>query len=274
MLQNKGIKPGECPEFWNINHRKEVSEVAKAYLLAGADIIETNSFGGSRIKLSRYGYGNRVVEINRIAASISREAAGDSKYVAGSVGPTGKMLVTGEVTEAELYDGFCEQVTALKQGGADIIIIETMSAIDEAALAVKAARDTTSCTVILTMTFAKDPKGEYFTMMGVSPVEMVHSMIEAGAHIVGSNCGNGIEEMIGVVKAIRIADSEIPVIIQANAGAPQFVEGKTVYRETPERMASFIPELLKAGANIIGGCCGTTPEHIREMAKVLEKTTL
>lgn len=274
LLQAKGIKPGECPEFWNIDHRNEVLEIARAYLKAGADIIETNSFGGSRIKLSQYGYGERIAELNRAAASISREAVGNSKHVAGSVGPTGKMLIMGEVSEAELYDGFCEQVTALEQGGADIIIIETMSALDEASLAVKAARDTTSCTVILTMTFSKDLKGEYFTMMGVSPAEMVHSMIEAGAHIVGSNCGNGIEEMIGVVKAIRRADSSIPIMVQPNAGTPQFVDGKTVYRESPEIMASFIPGLLKAGANIIGGCCGTTPEHIREMARVLRNQSL
>jgi 5-methyltetrahydrofolate--homocysteine methyltransferase len=123
------------------------------------------------------------------------------------------------------------------------------------------------------MTFSKDLKGEYFTMMGVSPAEMVHSMIEAGAHIVGSNCGNGMEEMIGVVKEIRAADNKIPVMIQANAGTPQLVDGKTVYRESPEIMASFVPELLKAGANIIGGCCGTTPEHIKEIARKLGRTT-
>ena len=144
-----------------------------------------------------------------------------------------------------------------------------MSALDEAALAVKAARENTRCTVIITMTFSKDMKGEYFTMMGVSPTEMVSSMKEAGAHIVGSNCGNGIEEMIGIIKAIRATDNNIPVIIQANAGTPQYVDGKTIFRESPELMASFVPELIKSGANIIGGCCGTTPEHIREMRKAM-----
>jgi 5-methyltetrahydrofolate--homocysteine methyltransferase len=181
------------------------------------------------------------------------------------------MLIMGDVTEEELYDGFREQVIALEKGGADIIIVETMSALDEASLAVKAARENTKCTVIITMTFSKDLKGEYFTMMGVSPAEMVSSMKEAGAHIVGSNCGNGIEDMTGIVKAIRAIDKNIPVIIQANAGTPQFVEGKTVFRESPEMMASFVQELIKAGANIIGGCCGTTPEHIREMGRVLER---
>lgn len=269
LLQSIGLQPGECPELWNITHRKDLTEIAEAYLNAGSDIITTNSFGGSRFKLSQYGLGDRVSELNQIAASICRDVAGKLKHVAGSVGPTGKMLIMGDVTEEELYDGFREQVIALEKGGADIIIVETMSALDEASLAVKAARENTKCTIIITMSFSKDLKGEYFTMMGVSPAEMVSSMKEAGAHIVGSNCGNGIEDMKGIVKAIRAIDKSIPVIIQANAGTPQFVEGKTVFRESPEMMASFVPELIKAGANIIGGCCGTTPEHIREMARVL-----
>jgi len=269
LLQTKGLQPGECPELWNITHRKDLTEIAEAYLNAGSEIITTNSFGGSRLKLSQYGLGDRVRELNQIAASICRDVAGKLKHVAGSVGPTGKMLIMGDVTEEEFYDGFREQVIALEKGGADIIIVETMSALDEASLAVKAARENTKCTVIITMTFSKDLKEEYFTMMGVSPAEMVSSMKEAGAHIVGSNCGNGIEDMTGIVKAIRAIDKNIPVIIQANAGTPQFVEGKTVFRESPEMMASFVPELIKAGANIIGGCCGTTPEHIREMARVM-----
>ena len=269
LLQAKGMAPGECPEEWNITHRSEVKSIAESYLQAGSDIIETNSFGGSIFKLSQYGSGDRVYELNKAAAEISREAAGKNKHVAGSIGPTGKMILMGDVTEAELYDTFREQALALEAGGADIIIIETMSAVDEATLAVRAARENTKCTVIITMTFTKEPNGQYHTMMGVSPEEMVISMKEAGAHIVGSNCGNGIEDMIGIVKAIRAVDYKIPVMIQANAGIPEFIDGKTVFRESAEMMASFIPELIKAGANIIGGCCGTTPEYIIAMGKVL-----
>jgi 5-methyltetrahydrofolate--homocysteine methyltransferase len=271
FLQEKGLKPGECPELWNITHRSEVFDIAESYLHAGSDIIETNSFGGSIFKLSQYGLEDRVSELNQAAAAISREAAGNDRHVAGSVGPSGKMLIIGDVTENELYDGFCQQVTALEKGGADIIIVETMSAIDEAALAVRAARENTKCTVIVTMTFSGDNNGAFHTMMGVSPEEMVVSMKEAGAHIIGSNCGNGIEDMISIVKAIRTIDKSIPVMIQANAGIPEYIDGKTVFRESPEMMASYIPELVKAGASIIGGCCGTTPEHIRAMGRALGK---
>lgn len=269
FLQLKGMIPGECPELWNITHRSDVLDIARAYLQAGSDIIETNSFGGSRLKLSQYGLGDRVSELNQAAASISREAAGKNKHVAGSVGPTGKMLLMGDVIEDELYDGFREQAIALEKGGADIIIIETMSDLDEARLAVKAARENTGCTVVITMTFSKDMNGKFFTMMGISPAEMTISMKKAGAHIIGSNCGNGTEDMLGVVREIRASDKDIPVMIQANAGAPEFIDGVTIYRESPEIMASFIPKLIEAGANIIGGCCGTTPEHIRQIGKAL-----
>jgi 5-methyltetrahydrofolate--homocysteine methyltransferase len=263
------LNPGECPEIWNITHRKDIRDIAEAYFLAGCDIIETNSFGGSRIKLSQYGFGDRVKEINQAAASISREVAGTEKHVAGSVGPTGKMLVMGDITSEELYSNFKEQSIALEKGGADIIIIETMTDLDEASIAVKAARENTNCIVIITMTFSGDTKGEFFTMMGASPAEMVISMKEAGAHVIGSNCGNGIRDMISIVRAIRTVDRDIPVIVQANAGLPEYIDGKTVFRESPEMMASFIPDLLSEGVNIIGGCCGTTPEHIQQMGRAL-----
>ena len=272
FLQASGLKPGECPELWNVTRRDDVLRIAKAYVEAGSDIIETNSFGGSIFKLSQYGLGDRVSELNKAAAEISREAAGNTIHVAGSIGPTGKMLIMGDVTEEELYNAFREQSLALEAGGADIIIIETMSAPDEASLAVKAARENTTCTVIATMTFERSPDGEYHTMMGASPAEMVSAMKEAGAHIVGSNCGNGIEDMTGIVKEIRRTDSHIPVMIQANAGIPELIDGKTVFRESPVMMASYVPALIEAGANIIGGCCGTTPEHISAMkGKIIPK---
>jgi 5-methyltetrahydrofolate--homocysteine methyltransferase len=269
MLQAKGLKPGECPELWNITRSSDVREIAESYIKAGSDIISTNSFGASRIKLSRFGLGEKTTEINRTAAAICREAAGNDRHVAGSIGPTGKMLMMGDITAEELSDTFSEQAIALEQGGADIIIIETMSADDEASLAVKAARASTKCAVAVTMTFSGDSNGGYHTMMGVSPEAMVSSMKEAGAHIIGSNCGNGIREMVDIAKIIRSADNKIHVIIQANAGMPDLIDGKTVFHESPEMMASFVPELISSGVDIIGGCCGTTPDHIKQIAKAL-----
>lgn len=266
FLQAKGLKPGECPEMWNIEHPDAVEDIAKSYIDAGSDTVETNSFGGNKFKLEGYGLQNKVYEINFQAAALSRKAAGEDKYVLGSIGPTGKMLIMGDVTEEELYDAFKEQAIALADGGADAIVIETMTALDEAEIAVRASKENTSCEVICTMTFDKTVSGEFRTMMGVSPSEMVETLKVAGVDILGANCSNGIEGMIEITREIRSTDAEIPVLIHANAGLPQLEGGCTVFPETPEMMASFAPALKAAGANIIGGCCGTSPEHIRKIA--------
>lgn len=269
LLQAKGMRPGECPEEWNISHEKDVLEIAQSYIDAGADMIETNSFGGSRFKLEKFGLGDRVYELNKAAAAISRKAAGDL-FVLGSVGPTGKILMMGEVTEEELYEAFKVQVQGLEQGGADAIMIETMSDLDEAKLAIKAAKENTNIEVFCTMTFEKTIEGEFRSMMGVSPTEMVEALIDAGADLVGANCGNGIADMIGIVKEIRKADREIPILVHANAGMPVYEDGKTVFPETPDEMAVLIPGIIEAGANVIGGCCGTTPGHIAKVRKIVD----
>jgi 5-methyltetrahydrofolate--homocysteine methyltransferase len=269
FLQQKGLAPGECPEKWNIDHYDEVFEVAKSYIDAGSDMIETNSFGGSRLKLAQHGLEDRVVEINKIAAEISRSAAGREKHVLGSIGPTGKIIMMGDVTPEELYEVFKEQSMALEEGGADSIVVETMSDIEEARQAVIAARENTGCEVICTMTFERTVSGEYRSMMGISPSDMTEQIIDAGAEIIGANCGNGIEGMIHIVREIRKTNSEIPVLIHANAGLPIYKDGKTVFPETPEQMAGFVKELIDAGANIIGGCCGTTPAHIKKIVEVV-----
>jgi len=270
FLQAKGLEAGKCPEQWNDIHPDAVLDIAKGYIAAGADMVETNSFGGNRFKLEAFGLEDQVYLLNRKAAEISRQAAGSDKYVLGSVGPTGKMLMMGDVTEEELYEAFKEQVIALYEGGADAIIVETMTAIDEASIAVRAARENTPCEVICTMTFDHLLTGDYRTMMGVSPAEMVVALKESGAHIVGANCSNGIEGMIAITKEIRSVDSQIPVLIHANAGLPMLQGTCTVFPESPEMMAAFAPQLAKAGANIIGGCCGTTPEHIHKLVEVLK----
>ena len=268
FLHEKGLKPGQCPELWNIEHAAEVFDIAKSYIDAGADMVETNSFGGNSFKLIHYGLADRAAELNEAAAAISRKAAGD-QYVLGSVGPTGQILMMGEVTPEEIYESFKIQVIALENGGADAIIIETMTDLDEARLAVRAAKENTDCEVICTMTFEKTLNGDFRSMMGVSPTEMVNELLPEGVDIIGANCGNGIEGMIQIVKEIRMADAGIPVLVHANAGMPYFDEGRTSFPETPEQTAGFVQEIINAGVNIIGGCCGTTPEHIRQIARVV-----
>jgi len=270
FLQKKGLQPGECPEEWNISRADDVFGIAQSYVDAGADMIETNSFGGNYFKLKNYGLESRVFEINKAAAEISRKSAGSDRFVLGSVGPTGKLLIMEEVTEDELYIAFKEQSIALEAGGADAIVIETMTDLEEARIAVKAAKENTSCEVICTMTFDKIIGGEYRTMMGISPTEMTESLVEAGAEIIGANCGNGIADMIGIVKEIRLVNATIPILIHANAGMPHYHDGETTFPESPNDMAARVKEIVEAGANIIGGCCGTTPDHICEVRNVVK----
>lgn len=267
MLQKKGMKPGECPELWCVEHRDAVLEIGRSYIAAGADMIKTNSFGGNRMKLKQFGLDKRVGELNEAAAAISREAAGNSRHVIASMGPTGKMLIMEDVTESEMYDAFSEQAQALEKGGADASLVETMMAVDEAALAVKAVKENTKLEIICTFTFARTVTGEYRTMMGASPDETAKAMTEAGAGIVGSNCGNGMKQMVDIVGQIRKATPGFPVIVHANAGMPVNVGGVDVFPETPEEMAGNAVAVVAAGAGIVGGCCGTTPAHITAIAR-------
>lgn len=270
FLQKKGLKSGECPESWNLTHPNDVMDIAKSYIDAGADMIETNSFGGTSFKLGLYGLADKVHEINQAAAEISRKAAGPDKYVLGSIGPTGKILMTGEVSPDELYNAFKEQAIALEKGGVNAIVIETMTDIEEAKIAVLACAENTKCEIICTMTFDKSGENSFHTMMGISPTQMVEELIESGVSIIGANCGNGIKDMIGIVNEFRSASKEIPLLIHANAGAPIYKDGETFFPESPDQMAAYVNQLISAGANIIGGCCGTTPEHIRKIAEIVK----
>jgi len=265
QLQARGLPVGACPDEWNLTQPGKVEEVAAAYVAAGSRIILTNTFGANRVRLAEFNLTDKVVEINRRGAAISKKAAGNKALVFASVGPTGKMLVAGDVTEDELRVAFTEQAQALKTGGADALVIETMAELEEAQIALDAAKST-GLPVVVCMTF--DTGGR--TMMGVAPDQAAKQFTSAGADVIGSNCGNGIAAFIPICRELRTA-TDLPIWIKANAGQPEYVDGKVIYRITPEEFAGHVPALRAAGANFIGGCCGTSPEHLRVVVQQLTR---
>jgi len=269
FLHLKGLKADECPESWNLQRPEDVLEIASSYVEAGADIVLTNSFGASPLKLEGYGLEAQTAELNRSAAELSKKAAGDRALVMGSMGPTGKMVMMGEVSPQEVFNGFMEQAKGLADGGVDGIVIETMTDPEEAKLAIEAVKKASSLDVGCTFTFSRNQDGVYRTMMGTDVEAYLEMALSAGADIIGANCGNGTAGMIEIVKVIRALDPDIPVLVHANAGLPIYQDGKTVFPESANEMASQMEELVKAGANIVGGCCGTTPEHIRQIVQIL-----
>ncbi len=263
-LQKRGLPAGEPPEGWNLSRPEEVGAVARSYVEAGADIILTNTFGGSPLKLAKVHLEDKLLEINRQGARISKQAAGDQALVFASIGPSGEFMAPlGTVSEADMVQGFAEQARALAGGGADGIVVETMMDLAETKAALRAARESTSLPVAVTLTFNKGPKG-YATIMGIRPQQAAAELESAGADIVGANCGAGIDIMIELMGLMRSVTT-LPLWCKPNAGLPELVHGKTVYRETPEMMASKLKALAQAGASIVGGCCGTTPDHIRAL---------
>ena len=268
-LAKRGLAPGDVPELWNAERPDDVEAVARGYVEAGSDIILTNTFGGSRWKLEKANLADRAAEINRKGTEISKRAAGDGSLVFASIGPTGEfMQPLGLKTEEEFVACFAEQIKACAAGRADGIVIETQTDLVEARAALKAARQVCALPVVVSMTFDPGPKG-FATMMGVKPDQAASDLTAAGADAVGANCGAGIDNMIDVAKLMRSATDK-PLWIKSNAGMPELVEGKTVFRESPEEMAGKVARLVDAGATIIGGCCGTTPEHIRQMGEALQ----
>lgn len=272
MLLARGLKPGACPELVNLERPEVVEEIARLYLEAGADIIEANTFGASPAKLAPYGLAGRTAEINRAGVRAARNVIGHRAYVAGNCGPSGKILKPyGDTDAGEIYDSFIQQAQALIEAGVDLICIETMIDLAEAMLAVKAVKAVAAAIpVTATMTFDPTPRG-FYTIMGVNVARAAAGLRDAGADLVGSNCGNGIENMLAIAAEFRKC-TDLPVIVQPNAGLPQMKDGQVIYGETPAFFADKAKELVAGGVAVIGGCCGTTPEHTTALRKMIDST--
>ncbi|MFC1551680.1 homocysteine S-methyltransferase family protein [Candidatus Latescibacterota bacterium] len=263
------IDSGICPELLNVDRPDMLREIGKSYVDAGSDIILTNTFGGSPQKLSRYGLEDRLGELNKAGVLRSVEAANGKALVFASIGATGEFLAPlGLTTETEMIESFARQIKAIAAGGADAVVIETMTDLGETICALKAIKDYSDLEAVCSMTFDKGVKG-YATMMGVTPDRAAGELEAAGADAVGSNCGAGIDNIIEVARIMR-PSTDLPLWFKPNAGLPELIDGKTVYNETPEEMAVRVPELIEAGASIVGGCCGTSPEHIAEIRKAVD----
>jgi 5-methyltetrahydrofolate--homocysteine methyltransferase len=273
MLFSAGLAFGDPPERWNLEHPDRVRTVHRGYLEAGAQLILTNTFGGSRFRLQMHNLQDMVRDLNNTAAALARaevHAHGDAALVAGDIGPSGAILEPlGDLTFDEAVEGFAEQAAGLINGGVDVLWIETMSDLQEVQAAFEGARQvSSSIPVITTMTF--DTRGH--TMMGVSPQQAAQTLNGLGAAAIGGNCGNGPEEIIEVIRKMHAESPQAVLVAKANAGIPELIDGRAVYGASPETMAGYARAVAQAGARIIGACCGSTPAHVAAMAAALGLT--
>lgn len=273
QMQRAGLESGGCGEAWALDHPDRIFAIQRAYVEAGSDILLTCTFGGSRIMLNRHGEGERTVDINKAAVAIAREAVGNHGYVLGDMGPFGGLMEPlGDVRREDVEHAFREQARALVDGGADGIIIETQTALEELELAIAAAHEAGAPAIIGSVAFDKMVDVEDVrTMMGVSPEQAAEFMVAQGCHILGLNCGTLIDmKMAANIVRRYHAVSGLPVMAQPNAGQPVLENMEVLYKETPDEMAAGLPDILAAGVRIVGGCCGSTPDHIRRFRQILD----
>jgi 5-methyltetrahydrofolate--homocysteine methyltransferase len=275
QLMLAGLEQGNCGEAWNLTHPERVLGIQRRYAEAGSDCILTNTFGGSRIMLNRHGNADRVMAINQAGVAIARQAfGGRAGYVIGDVGPFGGLMEPyGDFTEDQVLAAFEEQARVLVEAGADAILIETQTSLEELTLGIQAARQAGAACVIGSMAYDVTLDGSNFrTMMGIDPERAARCMQEHGADVVALNCGTGMDMERARQAVVRYKSvSDLPVMAQPNAGQPKLVEMKVIYDETPQQMARGVPPLLEAGVNILGACCGSSPDHIRAFRRAMDE---
>lgn len=264
QLQARGLPPGACSEAWCLEQPEAVAAVAAAYAEAGSDLVYTNSFGGNPWRLERHGLGDKLAEVNRRAAELARRGAGGRAFVVGSMGPTGEFLEPlGELTAAQVEAAYAAQAEALLEGGAQGLVCETFAAVDELAAAVRGARSVTDQVIIASLTYGTGGR----TMMGATPEQAVAALSAAGADVIGLNCGDDLSIVPTVVAAYRAA-GELPILAKPNAGMPEMRGDTPFWPVGPSAFAEEARSWLAAGARILGGCCGTTPEYIAALARL------
>jgi 5-methyltetrahydrofolate--homocysteine methyltransferase len=269
QLQARGLGPGEVPDLWNLSHPREVAAVAQAYVEAGSQIILTNTFGANRFRLADAEVQADIGEINKAGVALSRQAAGDTALVFASIGPSGKLLMSGDVSEEELGACYGEQAEALAAAKPDGLVLETFQDTAELRLAIAAAK-ATGLPVVASMVFDSGKEMDR-TMMGTTPEQAAEAALAAGADAIGANCGQGIAGFVNICARMKAAAKGAPVWIKANAGLPTMIDGKAVYATTAAEFAGQVPAVLQAGASFIGGCCGTSPDYIRGVVRLLKE---
>jgi len=271
MLMKEGMPDGVCPEMWGIENAKILTQIHKAYIDAGSDIITTNTFGANAIKLKKFNLEDKSYQINQEAAELARDIAGDKAYVFGDMGPTGGYLKpVGDIEPDYLLSIYADQAKALEKGGVDAIILETFSDMEELKRAIMAVKENTKLALIASMTFNKLESKGFRTTSGISIPQFVDDSLLSGCDVIGANCTLTASDIVSVVSEVRALGTAF-IIVQPNAGMPKFDGEKAIYDESPETFKEEIPRLVAADANIIGGCCGTTPEHIQAIRQVLSR---